>query len=185
MNCNHNPKYAKSLCKKCYDKQWYLLNKEKEKERCSNYYKANKTTRLKKGSKWRKENKNKVKLYYKERLKTDPEYKLRNLLRSRLRAAIKNTQKVGSAVRDLGCSIAELKTYLESKFTVNPWTNEIMTWDNYGKRWEIDHIKELKTFDLSKKDQFIMACNYTNLQPLWKEEHLIKTAKFNAAKSSV
>ena len=185
MSCSHLVKYAKNLCKKCYEKQWYLLNKDKEKKRCSDYYKSNKTIRLKKGSKWRKENKDKLRNYYKQRLINDPEYRLRNLLRARLRAAIKNHQKVGSAVKDLGCTVNELKIYLESKFTINSHTNEVMSWDNYGDRWQIDHIKELKSFDLSNRDQFLKACNYTNLQPLWNEDHLIKTAKFNAIKSSV
>lgn len=182
MNCNHDPKYAKSLCKKCYEKQWYSLNKDKEKQRCSEYYKVNKKVRLKKGSQWRKQNKDKLREYYKERLAIDPQYRLRNLLRARLRAAIKNKQKVGSAVKDLGCTIEDFIKYLESKFTINPWTQELMTWSNCGVRWEIDHIQELSTFDLSNRNQFLVACHYTNLQPLWKEEHLIKTAKFNAAK---
>lgn len=180
--CNHDLKYAKNLCKKCYEKEWYLKNKDKEKERCSEYYKANKKTRLKKGKSWRKANSEKLRKYYKKKLIDDPEYKLRNLLRSRLRSAIKNHQKVGSAVKDLGCSIEEFKKHLESKFYSNKATGEIMSWENYGSRWQIDHIEELASFDLSDRSNFLVACHYTNLQPLWKEDHLIKTAKFNAAK---
>lgn len=49
--------------------------------------------------------------------------------------------RVGSAVRDLGCSIEFLKSYLESKFTGN------MSWENQGE-WYIDHIKPLSSFNL-------------------------------------
>lgn len=182
MDCNHSEKYAKNMCKKCYTKHWYLLNKDKEKIRGANYYKANKKRRLKNGKKWREDNKETLRKYYSNKIKTDPQYRLRNLLRSRLRLAIKNDQKIGSAVKDLGCTISELKVYLESKFYLNLQTNEIMTWDNFGVRWELDHIEELSTFNLSNRDEFLIACNFKNLQPLWIEDHIIKTAKFNATK---
>jgi hypothetical protein len=61
-----------------------------------------------------------------ERIKTDLGFKLQKRLRTRLWHALKSNQKSGSAVRDLGCSIAELKLYLESKFKPG------MSWDNYG-----------------------------------------------------
>jgi hypothetical protein len=89
-------------------------------------------------------------------------------LRKRLNFAIKNNQKSGSAVKDLGCTVQELKIYLESKFT------EGMSWDNYGK-WHIDHIIPLNSFDLSDLEQLKKACHYTNLQPLWAEANLAKS----------
>ena len=49
------------------------------------------------------------------------------VLRGRLSSAIKNNQKAGSAVSDLGCTIDELKSQLESQFT------EGMSWDNHGE----------------------------------------------------
>lgn len=90
-------------------------------------------------------------------------------LRSRLSIAIKNGQKGGSAVRDLGCSIEEFKNYLESLFYTNG--NSIMTWDNYGAVWEIDHIQPLSIFDLTNRDQLLLACHYTNMRPLFREHN--------------
>lgn len=169
------------MCKRCYDVHWYFLNKDKEKRRCSEYYKKNKKKRLKEGKQWRKENKERLKNYYKERLQ-NPQHRLTNLLRARLRSALVRNQKAGSAVQDLGCSMGEFKVYLESKFYNNSHTQEVMNWDNFGIRWELDHVKELCLFDLTDRKQFLDACHYTNLQPLWKEDHIVKTANFNAQK---
>lgn len=33
----------------------------------------------------------------------------------------------------------------------------------------------LDGFYLTDKEQFLKACNYVNLQPLWYEEHLLKS----------
>ena len=112
------------------------------------------------------------KQYNKDRRKTNIQYKLAYNLRTRLWYALKGNLKSGSAVHDLGCSIKELKAYLESKFKLE------MTWDNYGK-WHIDHMKPLVTFDLTDREQFLKANHYTNLQPLWAEENQIKSAKID------
>jgi hypothetical protein len=53
-----------------------------------------------------------------------------------------------------------------------------MTWDNYGQfGWHIDHIKPLSVFDLTDREQFLEACRYTNLQPMWWKENLSKGSK--------
>lgn len=93
--------------------------------------------------------------------------KLAAALRSRLGKAIKNNQKVGSAVRDLGCSIEELKKHLETQF------QEGMTWDNWTTDgWHIDHADALANFDLTKEIEFKKAVHYTNLQPMWAKENM-------------
>jgi len=95
-------------------------------------------------------------------------------LRSRLSIAMKNNQKTGSAVRDLGCTVDEFKIYLESKFEPG------MSWDNYGYRgWHIDHIQPLDSFNLADYEQLKIACHYTNLQPMWASANFIKSNKIN------
>lgn len=97
------------------------------------------------------------------------EYKLANNLRTRINASIRNGSKAGSAVKSLGCSINELKVYLESKFL------DGMSWDNWSRTgWHIDHIIPLSSFDLTDIDQLKAACHFTNLQPLWAKDNLIK-----------
>lgn len=96
-------------------------------------------------------------------------YKLSELLRIRLRSALKRNFKTGSAVRDLGCTIDYLKLYLESLFKPG------MTWANHGSNgWHIDHIMPLSKFNLTDREQLLKACHYTNLQPLWAFENMKK-----------
>ena len=102
-----------------------------------------------------------------EKHASDPQYRLRRSLRARLRIALKNNQREGSAIRDLGCSIAEFRTWLEKMFEPG------MTWENYGRldssgrTWQIDHINPLYGFDLTDPRQVKAACHFTNLRPLW------------------
>jgi hypothetical protein len=100
-----------------------------------------------------------------------PHIRLVRNLRRRLHHVLKDKCKIGSAVRDLGCTAEFLQQYLESKFKPG------MFWDNYGAgygKWNVDHIKPLCIFNLFERDQFLQACHYTNLQPLWFEQNLIK-----------
>ena len=156
-------------------KEYRELNKEKINAQKKIYHEDPevKKNRKSKNKIYRQNNKEKYRTYqrnYKiEKLISDINYKLKERLRGRLREAIKNNQKVGSAVKDLGCSIPEFKQYLQDKFYSN------MTWSNWGSVWELDHIKELHTFDLTDRKQFLDACHYTNLQPLTIPDHRKKT----------
>ena len=170
-------------------KEWYDLNKDKVKKRTKSHYENNKDLRKSQMKSYQVVNKDKIKDYQKtwresnkntrnvkrrERTRYDVQYKLSGSLRRRLRCALRGNYKSGSAVKDLGCTIDELKTYLESKFLNG------MTWDNYGLRgWHIDHIKPLSSFDLSDRKQMLEACHYTNLQPLWAKDNLVKSDNLN------
>ena len=109
-----------------------------------------------------------------ERRKIDIPFRLKCRLRGGLATAIRNGQKAGSAVRDLGCSIEHLKLHLEL------FWDEGMSWENYGNRrgqWSIDHIKPLSRFDLTDRTQFVEANHYLNLQPLWHSDNVRKGDK--------
>lgn len=108
--------------------------------------------------------------YQKKRKKEDPNFKLAGNLRTRLLRSISTESKAGSAVRDLGCSIAELKLYLESKFQAG------MTWENHGRKgWHIDHVIPLSKFNLSNREDLLKACHYSNLQPMWAIDNIRKS----------
>lgn len=106
--------------------------------------------------------------YDKKRKLVDPQYKISVLLRIRMCSALKKGYKKGSGIRYIGCSVIQLKEYLEKKFQPG------MTWSNHGK-WHIDHIIPLCSFDLTDKKQFLKAVHYTNLQPLWAVDNLKKS----------
>lgn len=94
-------------------------------------------------------------------------------LRTRLWISLRS-QKVKakeiSAVDSAG-GIPAICTHLESKFQPG------MTWDNWGKVWEIDHIKPLTSFNLANPVEQLAACSIDNLQPLWKSENRRKSNK--------
>jgi hypothetical protein len=125
-------------------------------------------------------------IYRNNRRKNDIKYRLECVLRKRISDIISNERKAGSAIRDLGCSIEELKQHLENKFYPHPDTGEIMSWENYGYYgWHIDHIIPLISFDLMNREQFLKACHYTNLQPLWAKDNYDKKDKLNWEKKIV
>jgi hypothetical protein len=158
--------------KKEYDKIYRDVNKDEIRLRSKNYYESNKDRIYLYQKNYNKINRDKKNFYNKNRLKTDIQYKLGKNLRGRLYKSINGNFKSGSAVKDLGCSIEELKSYLESKFLVG------MTWDNWSNDgWHIDHIKPLASFDLTDRKQFLEACHYTNLQPMWAKDNLVKSDK--------
>ena len=108
--------------------------------------------------------------YYAERYVNDLSYRLARVLRARLYTAIKNNQKVGSAVRDLGCSLDEFKIYMAALFLPG------MSWDNWTKDgWHIDHIVPLSS--AKTPQELIVLCHYSNLQPLWAHDNLVKGSK--------
>jgi hypothetical protein len=103
----------------------------------------------------------------------DVQYKLKSNLRRRMRVLISSGDKTNSALVLLGCTIEEFKAYIESKF------QEGMTWGNYSKTgWHIDHIKPCASFDLTKADEQHACFHYTNMQPLWAKDNMVKGAKW-------
>src|SRR3972149_2932491 len=159
-----------------YQKVYILENKDKIAE----YRSKNRDKILEIQKNWRIKNKEEIRKYDRkwrgERYISDIGFKLRSVLRSSVRDIIKRNQKSGSAIRDLGCSIDELKFYIEGQF------QQGMTWDNWGvigtgKKWNIDHKIPLAFFDLTDRKQFLVACHYTNLQPLWALENIRKSNK--------
>ena len=117
-------------------------------------------------------NKDKIKEARRIRYASDIGFRLSCNLRNRLGKMIRGKSKNGSAIKDLGCPIEELKSHLENMFKPN------MTWENYGfgkDKWNIDHIVPISFFDLTDRSEFLKACNFKNLQPLWHIENIRKS----------
>lgn len=154
-------------------KQWRKKNKQYIDEYNKVYYENNREYYKNHIRRYNKENREWFRNYENKKRRENINFKLGKNLRNRLLAYVRRgSVKSGSAVRDLGCSIEELKRWLSLKF------QDGMNWENYGKEWHIDHVKPLVTFDLTNKEEFLRAFNYTNLQPLWKYENLSKGCKY-------
>jgi len=109
--------------------------------------------------------------------KTKLTTKLKDGLRSRLNTAVTKYFKSNiSHVRHLGCSMQELIDHLEKQFYIHPVTGTAMNWSNRGNgegTWQIDHIKP---FASAKTEEDLKeVVHYTNLRPMWWDEHLIKS----------
>ena len=105
----------------------------------------------------------------KERRKNDPLYQLRRAASNRISSAIikGGYRKTSKTATMLGCDWLTFKQYLESKFEPG------MTWNNYGT-WEIDHSEPCLI--ANSESELIKLQHYLNLQPLWKQDHITKTA---------
>ncbi len=124
------------------------------------YDKARETTPERKLSKY---------TYIKNRLKEDPFYRLRLNVRNRIRGAmrVKGWHKDNQFSKYIGCSKDELKKYIEDRFSAE------MTWENYGKVWQVDHCKALGF--ANNEQEIYDLCIYTNLKPILIEDHKAKT----------
>jgi hypothetical protein len=193
-NINNREKRLESCTKynnnnKDKQKQYYLVNKDKIKERnelnrverlnySKQYYTNNKEKILHKIKEYRKNNRDKIKQYnqnnkvkrnnwYNTKRENNSIFKLKTNLKVLIRNSIKRNgySKKSRTHEILGCSFEEFKLHLESKF--EPWMN----WDNYGLYngelnygWDIDHV--IPTSSATSEQEIIKLNHFTNLQPL-------------------
>jgi len=69
-----------------------------------------------------------------------------------------------------GCNKTEFYNYIETQFQPG------MSWDNYSKIWQIDHIIPSAWFDFNDVNEVKICCNYINLQPLLIKDNQDKNA---------
>jgi len=115
--------------------------------------------------------KNYMKEYSKLKRYENTLFKLKHNVRVRILKFIKskNIKKNNKTTEILGCDFLFLKIYLENKFT------EGMSWNKLGKEIHIDHIIPLSS--AKTDEEVLILCHYTNLQPLWAYDNLIKGDK--------
>jgi len=132
-------------------KEYYIKNKEERKEYRKQYYIEHKEEIKEYLSEHKEERKEYRNEYQKNRMKTDPVFKLRKSVSISIRIALRSdgSSKNGSSIlKYLPYTIEELKNYLELLF--EPW----MSWENHGQydakawnindqstwAWNLDHI---------------------------------------------
>jgi hypothetical protein len=190
---------VKSSCR-----QYYWSDPKRARKRVRNYYAEHRAERSEYGKRWHEQNREAnnarsrayhakhrkrrslerkrkraasdevrawARAYNKAKRLSDPNYRTIKVVTATLRRAIRHPTRPGSAPRHLGCSIEFFKEYIAAKF------KKPMSWRNWGRVWQLDHIKPFRSFDLTDQEQLLQACHYTNVQPLFIAEHFAKTSK--------
>jgi hypothetical protein len=170
-------------------KLWRLKNREKLKEKAKKYYSNPKTKEKRKKyfsdpiiqektKKWmkeyygKKEIKDRIAKYMREKRKNNPQFIIKERLRHRIWMSLNriNKKKSTKTIELIGCSYDFLKNHIEKQFKVG------MAW-NKPNSFHIDHIRPLASFDLADPKQLKLACHWTNIQPLTPTENKRKSAK--------
>lgn len=182
-----------------YFKKKYSVNKDKFLNRNKEYMVNNKPKirarslknkeRIKyTGKKWAEKNKERIKqvrqLYeqnnkekrnkrVRERIKSNPKTKMAALLRSSIYLILKNrfgNPKSKKTLELLGCDFDFFKAFIERQFKRG------MRWENHGRYgWHIDH--KIPIASAKTDNELILLFHYTNLQPMWWRENIIKSDK--------
>ena len=184
-NCKNGKFGKKPKCKICvsFDSRKYSIENKKEiKERRKEQYELNKEKIIKRvvdysivnkekikvyQEKYRLDNRKKLNEYYVKRNKTDDVFYLKSRIRKSLNTSVKKNGFVKYLRTEdiLGCDFLFFKEYIEAQFKKG------MTWENI----HIDHIKPLS---IAKTQEKVIELNhYTNLQPLFCLDNLLKSNK--------
>jgi hypothetical protein len=188
------------ICRKEYNKEW----RENNRARSNSYQSGTKEQRRLKANEYRQKNKETINRRAKQRRlelgkpvkikkilteeelqkrrKAQHEYRRNKAARNdafqleiRLRCKIHQRllrglagQKKDPFIPLLECNFAEYKEHMESQF------KEGMTWDNWGDKWQIDHVIMPRHFDLTKESHQKAFFHYTNTRPLWNKDNWSK-----------
>jgi hypothetical protein len=154
----YNKKYRENNKDKLYAsvKEWNKNNPNYNKE-----WQQNKTQKTK----------DYYKNYYKNRKQQDSFYRLKCNIRTRISQTLSGYSKAKPTLYILGVdNYNSFKQHIESQF------QEGMNWDNYGygeNKWVIDHIIPISS--ASSEKEIYKLNHYSNLQPLWWRENMIKS----------
>ena len=119
--------------------------------------------------KYNEQNRERRNTYLKNKRETDVNFRLISNTRNRIYISLKGMAKRSSTKEILGMGVDFYKKWLE--FHITPE----MDWSNI----EIDHVKPICMFDVSKKEELKEAFNWKNTQPLLKYDRQRKRTKFN------
>jgi hypothetical protein len=168
-------------CKKCFNFSLSISSKEYHKQYDKKYKDKYKESNKEYSKNYRNNNKEYYKeysrkynnIYQKNKKQKDILYKIGSNIRTRISQTINGYSKSKTTLHVLGLNnFTEFKEYIESKFQ-----NE-MNWNNYGfgkGKWVIDHIIPISS--ALTEDEIYKLNHYTNLQPLWWDENIIKSNK--------
>lgn len=156
-------------------REYYSRTREHHLEKMREYNRLHKAERKERDVANKKHIQEYDRTYYKQRINSDVNYKIRRNLRSRIAKALRGIGEKSEKTTDLlGCTVEEFKAYIESQF------KDGMSWENYGHSvWHLDHKIPCSFFDLTDAEQQKKCFNYTNIRPLWASDNLSKGNKLN------
>jgi len=160
-------------------REWRKTHKEQHKNTNKKYFENHQEEIKKYRKDYYQENKeriNKSRIIFKN---NNINAKIAANLRTRIGRALKCLNKSDKTLNILGCTVEQFRKHLESQF------KDGMSWENYGrgwgnkgmKEWHIDHKIPIDIFNLSKDSEKRICFHWSNLQPLWAKENLIKSNK--------
>ncbi|ARF08984.1 hypothetical protein Catovirus_1_1034 [Catovirus CTV1] len=104
-----------------------------------------------------------------------PVQKICSNLRSRVNGLIKNREGKNMYLKLLGCQKQFLIKWFEYIFEKDKHLG--MNWDNYGEKWQIDHVTPCAHFNLLIPEEQYKCFHWTNLCPVLAEYNLSKLDK--------
>jgi hypothetical protein len=118
---------------------------------------------------YREVNRRSLEAKRRQRKKASPSLKIKDNLRSRIWRSVQvcGGKKSCSTEQLIGTSVDHFMSWISSQFV------EGMCWENYGE-WHLDHIIPCAAFDLTQRQQQLVAFHYQNLRPLWGHENIRK-----------
>jgi hypothetical protein len=105
---------------------------------------------------------------------TNPQYAIASACRTRLRDALRGSNKSESTLSIHGVfSWDELRKKIEATFKSG------FSWANHGTIWHLDHKRPCASFDLTDFTQLKQCFHWSNLEAISVAENLSKGAKWN------
>ena len=99
--------------------------------------------------------------------------RVNNQLLAQMRHLIRGTTPSHKLLKIMNCNKMFFFKWLEFQFEDN------MTWSNYGKIWNIDHVIPASSFNLLNEDELKRCYSWTNLRPCTIEENREKGSKID------
>jgi hypothetical protein len=196
-----NGRIYRSICKVCHcekQKQRYIENRDEIRNKMKDHYEKNKETILEKNKDYRKKNRNIIceqkKEYYQKnrneileklketnykekrnkylqnRRKVDKRFALINAYRARLYEVL-HKQKRNTYVSYLNCNREMFLDWIEFQFA------DKFKWEDYGKKWVIDHVIPIDFFDLENYNHQYKCFSWFNLRPCEIRDNMEKSNK--------
>ena len=140
---------------------------------CSKIYYYNNQIRILNNHKiYNENNRSKINAYERHKRRTDFKFNLFRNIRQRTKYSFKS-QNIEKSIKLLGCS-----NHFFRKWIIHQLYG-IMTIENYGKIWSLDHCLPLSKINLSIENEMKKYTNWVNIRPMYIKDNIIKSDKIN------